>query len=125
MAKLNLSKLAINSEANSHIRTIQKDDKCDWCQTNPATIILSPYVFCSENCKQDMIIDCFEAQEQSMSQVKYTNENLQIETESIFKIIFEKQCGKCPHKQDSHKMNCFECCPIKRAAMKSFNLSGY
>lgn len=30
----------------------------------------------------------------------------------------EEICRKCPHRNDSHGMNCIECCPINRALEK-------
>jgi len=31
------------------------------------------------------------------------------------KKIQESVCGSCHHQKDTHRMNCIECCPIRKA----------
>jgi DNA-directed RNA polymerase subunit RPC12/RpoP len=32
--------------------------------------------------------------------------------------IMESLCKRCPHRSDTHQMNCVECCPIERRRNK-------
>ena len=34
-------------------------------------------------------------------------------------IILKALCELCPHQNDTHAMNCIECCPIGRAKDKT------
>jgi hypothetical protein len=33
--------------------------------------------------------------------------------DALLEILIKNACKLCPHKDDSHNINCFECCPVK------------